>query len=97
MSLILDALRKSEAERRRGQAPDVFAATPGMPPMRAPAPRVWPLLLLGAMLLGSAWLIWSAGGGRGESPDATGESAASRAFRRPAGPRREGRHTLRRR
>lgn len=28
MSLILDALRKSEAERRRGQAPDLFAPTP---------------------------------------------------------------------
>lgn len=79
MSLILDALRKSEAERRRGQAPDVFAATPGGPLARAPAPRVWPLLLLGAMLLGSAWLIWNAGGERDEPPvaanDAAGETA----------------------
>ena len=75
MSLILDALRKSEAERRRGQAPDVFAAAPGAPPARAPVPRVWPLLLLGAMLLGSAWLIWNAGGER-EPPVAAGEPAA---------------------
>jgi general secretion pathway protein B len=75
MSLILDALRKSEAERRRGQAPDVFAATPGAPPTRAPAPRVWPLLLLGAMLLGSAWLIWQAGGERVNDPPATEEPA----------------------
>ena len=61
MSLILEALKKSEAERRRGQSPDLFASTPGAPALRAPRPRVWPLLLLGAMLLGSAWLIWSAG------------------------------------
>ena len=60
MSLILDALRKSEAERRRGQSPDLFAATPGAPAAAAPRPRVWPLLLLGAMLLASAWMIWSA-------------------------------------
>ena len=75
MSLILDALRKSEAERRRGQAPDVFAATPGAPPARAPAPRVWPLLLLGAMLLGSAWLIWKTGGERGEPAPVANEVA----------------------
>jgi general secretion pathway protein B len=87
MSLILDALRKSEAERRRGQAPDVFAATPGAPPARAPAPRVWPLLLLGAMLLGSAWLIWQAGGERGESvPDGDADRALPRdAVDAPAG------------
>lgn len=36
MSLILDALRKSEAERRRGQAPDLFAATvPALGPARS--------------------------------------------------------------
>ena len=61
MSLILDALRKSEAERRRGQSPDLFAATPGGPSNRRERPRVWPLLLLGAMLLASAWLIWTSG------------------------------------
>ena len=62
MSLILDALRKSEAERRRGQSPDLFAASPGVPSPPAARPRVWPLLVLGAMLLASAWLIWSSGG-----------------------------------
>ena len=46
MSLILEALRKSEAERRRGQAPDVVVE---LPPPRAPG-RVelrrwlWPVL-----------------------------------------------------
>ena len=62
MSLILDALRKSEAERRRGQSPDLFAASPGVPAAPPARPRVWPLLVLGAMLLASAWLIWSSGG-----------------------------------
>ena len=37
MSLILDALRKSEAERRRGQAPDLFAAT--LPALGTSRPR----------------------------------------------------------
>ena len=46
MSLILDALRKSEAERRRGQSPDLFAATPGAPAPGRERPRVWPLLSL---------------------------------------------------
>jgi general secretion pathway protein B len=36
MSLILDALRKSEAERRRGQAPTLYSALP------APASRAYP-------------------------------------------------------
>jgi hypothetical protein len=35
MSLILDALRKSEAERRRGKAPSLYAAMP-VPGTRAP-------------------------------------------------------------
>ena len=66
MSLILEALKKSEAERRRGQSPDLFGATLGTPPPRREIPRVWPLLLLGLILLASAWMIWS-GGSRGES------------------------------
>lgn len=71
MSLILDALRKSEAERRRGQSPDLFAATPGAPSAAPPRPRVWPLLLLGAMLLASAWMIWSAGDTAPPAPSPT--------------------------
>ena len=65
MSLILEALKKSEAERRRGQSPDLFGAALGTPPPRREVPRVWPLLLLGLILLASAWMIWS-GGSRGE-------------------------------
>ena len=65
MSLILEALKKSEAERRRGQSPDLFGAALGTAPPRREIPRVWPLLLLGLILLASAWMIWS-GGSRGE-------------------------------
>lgn len=51
MSLILEALRKSEAERRRGQAPDLAQELPPPPPQSPPLlPRrgAW---LAGALLL----------------------------------------------
>src|SRR5260221_2200340 len=57
MSLILEALRKSEAERRLGSAPDLLTA---MPVLRMSAPRRrWPMAMAGAVLLlavlASAW------------------------------------------
>lgn len=57
MSLILEALRKSEAERRLGQAPDLLAP---MPVLRVPATRRrWPAWVAGACILAvamaSAW------------------------------------------
>ena len=57
MSLILDALRKSEAERRRGDAPDLFAP---MPAARHPArsrPAIAPMLAIAAavVLTAAAW------------------------------------------
>ncbi len=60
MSFILDALRKSEAARRRSEAPDLFAAMPAAPePVRA-TPN-WPLWLLGAVaaisLIAVLWLL----------------------------------------
>ncbi len=60
MSFILDALRKSEAARRRSEAPDLFAAMPTTPePVRARAN--WPLWLLGAVaavsLIAVLWLL----------------------------------------
>jgi general secretion pathway protein B len=58
MSLILDALRKSEAERRRGQAPDLFTplATRGAP---VDKPRI-ALLAIGiaAILVTSVIVFW---------------------------------------
>ena len=50
MSLILEALRKSEAERRRGEAPDLFQPDVVARTTASPSPRPWlwaaPVLLL---------------------------------------------------
>lgn len=59
MSLILDALRKSEAERRRGQAPDLFASLP-LPaaPRRPGLLRFWPLPVIVALVTVVGVLLW---------------------------------------
>ena len=50
MSLILEALRRSEAERRRGAPPGLLDGAP----LRAATPRpIWPLML-GGVILGAA-------------------------------------------
>jgi general secretion pathway protein B len=60
MSFILDALRKSEAARRRSEAPDLFANMPQtqMPPQARPR---WPWWALGTVLVIAltiaAWLL----------------------------------------
>lgn len=59
MSLILDALRKSEAERRRGQSPDLYGATIPSAAPRRDGFRQWPILAGGALLLlAIALLFW---------------------------------------
>ena len=67
MSLILEALRKSEAERRRGQAPDVATELPPLPMARTRPLPAWllPAVLLTAMVLLAAWWWsqWDAGVG----------------------------------
>src|SRR6478752_4128510 len=50
MSLILDALRKSEAERRRGQAPSLYADMPAPSSALRPAWMPW-LPVAGGILL----------------------------------------------
>lgn len=50
MSLILEALRKSEAERRRGQAPNLHSALPASAMPRAARP-VWPWIVASLALL----------------------------------------------
>ena len=61
MSLILEALRKSEAERRRGRMPDLHAELPPAPVRLADAtPWRWRSALAAAALLGlAAWLAAS--------------------------------------
>lgn len=67
MSLILDALRKSEAERRRGQAPNLFASVTTPPPSRAiEALRFWPVLVFVALVIVAGWIGW-----RDEKPAST--------------------------
>jgi general secretion pathway protein B len=51
MSLILDALRKSEAERRRGQAPSLYADTPAPTSPLRPAWLPWLPVAGGVLLL----------------------------------------------
>ena len=60
MSLILEALRKSEAERRRGSAPDVAMELPPVSAARARATPAWllPAILLGVIALLATWW-WS--------------------------------------
>lgn len=60
MSLILEALRKSEAERRRGAAPDVAMELPPTPAARARAMPAWlvPALVIGALAIVAALWWW---------------------------------------
>lgn len=63
MSLILEALRKSEAERRRGQVPNLHAErAPAALPARTARPA-WPWLALAILaVLATAWVargVWS--------------------------------------
>jgi len=55
MSFILDALKKSEAERRQGEVPRLQNEPPSPPPRRR---HVWPFLLILALLLNGAVFGW---------------------------------------
>lgn len=69
MSLILDALRKSEAERRRGQVPDLRAELPPIIHATAAPRRRWPLWFAGsAALLAATALAWSQWASRQPAP-----------------------------
>lgn len=76
MSLILEALRKSEAERRRGSTPDVAMELPPAPAARArPTPgRVLPVSAIAVVALLAGWW-WSQRDQGG--PDTAAQSAAS--------------------
>ena len=58
MSLILEALRKSEAERRRAQVPDLLAEPQAAAPIVKRAPSRWPLVAAGAVVVfGASWFV----------------------------------------
>lgn len=77
MSLILEALKKSEAERRLGRAPDLLGPAPMVPP---PPRRPWllPTILgFGLALAGIGWWLWpGAGTTPAPGPEPVAESTA---------------------
>lgn len=81
MSLILEALRKSEAERRRAQVPDLLAEPQSAAMPVAATPPRWPWLVLGAaMLLGTLWLArawWATPAPQVDAPMAGARNAAA--------------------
>ncbi|MBN8262090.1 MAG: general secretion pathway protein GspB [Xanthomonadales bacterium] len=58
MSLILEALRKSEAERRRGLAPDVAMELPPVPAARTRANPAWAWPVVAGVLLAVGATGW---------------------------------------
>ncbi|MCZ8115226.1 general secretion pathway protein GspB [Silanimonas sp.] len=64
MSLILEALRRSEAERRRAAPPSLLGDTaPPRPPQASPWPMALGGLLLGGLLAAAAAWWWGVGRG----------------------------------
>jgi general secretion pathway protein B len=61
MSLILEALRKSEAERRRGRAPDLHAELPPAHARSRRMPPPWLWIAATIVLLLVAMLLWMRG------------------------------------
>ena len=58
MSLILDALRKSEAERRRGQAPSLYSHSPPLGTRREPPWKTLLPVAAGVLALLAATVFW---------------------------------------
>lgn len=64
MSLILEALRKSEAERRRGEAPDLRVELPPVAPPGRPVVPAWAWIAgVAVVLLAALALLWPSGAG----------------------------------
>jgi general secretion pathway protein B len=66
MSLILEALRKSEAERRRAVVPDLLAEPALAAPIATSTPQRWPWIAGGLAIV--AMLAWFAMRDRGPAP-----------------------------
>lgn len=77
MSLILEALRKSEAERQRGRMPDLHAELPPLAPSRPARNPTWPWMAAGVLLLAGGLAAWSMLGARDATPS---DGAAVRAM-----------------
>jgi general secretion pathway protein B len=85
MSLILEALRKSEAERRRGQAPDLRTELPPVAPPRAQVLPPWSWAVFAVALLGLAWLLLARPGAAPSNDALPADAAAAVASTAPAG------------
>jgi len=87
MSLILDALKKSDRERKRGAVPDLeTVVTPTEPPR--PPRRRWPLLLgivvgLGVLAFAGGWWLMGHEGGGAKAPAPVASAARPIAKARP--------------
>ena len=57
MSYILDALKKSERERKRGAVPDVLTVQGGMQQTRSRR-TLWPVIIVTVLFLNIALLMW---------------------------------------
>lgn len=57
MSYILDALKKSERERKRGTVPDVLTVQEGLQPS-AKKRSLWPVFVITALFLNAVLLLW---------------------------------------
>jgi general secretion pathway protein B len=84
MSLILEALRKSEAERRRGHMPDLHVELPPPAAPRVAAKPAWPWLAGSAAAVAIALTLWLATGARTRAAATVEQHAAAVGASTPA-------------
>jgi general secretion pathway protein B len=75
MSYILDALKKSEEERKRGTVPDLLAVQDALG-QKQKRRHVWPYLLLAALVLNAGTLLWWLAPWQTAKPPVTTHSSA---------------------
>jgi general secretion pathway protein B len=75
MSYILDALKKSEKERKRGMVPDLLTVQDAM--VQKPKKRLqWPYLIFVALLLNASVLMWWLSPWQSKKPNVVAQSTA---------------------
>lgn len=72
MSLILEALRKSEADRRRGETPNVYVEMSPSPKVRRNAMPTWGWWMVAALMGATGWWLFHA-----KTPGASPQAAGS--------------------